>query len=72
MEVWKPKESIIKAIIAWAKANKFDYVRIHKDFANGFIEEDDWQIQISFKEEIGICDRNWPVRELEDLINEKD
>lgn len=68
MEVWKPKESIIKAIIAWAKANNFEWVRINKDFARGFYEEDDWLIQISFKEEIGLSSRNWPVRELEELI----
>ena len=68
-EAWKPKESIIKAIIAWAESNNFKYVNIHEDFANGLIEEDDWQIQISFKESIGLRTRVWPVRELEGLIN---
>ena len=39
MEAWKPKESIIKAIIAWAESNNFKYVSIHEDFANGCIEK---------------------------------
>lgn len=30
-EAWKPKESIIKAIIAWAESNNFKYVSIHED-----------------------------------------
>lgn len=71
MEEWKPKESIIKAIIAWAESNNFKYVNIHEDFANGCIERDDWQIQISFKESIGLRERILPVIELEVLINEK-
>ena len=69
-EAWKPKESIIKAIITWAESNNFKYVSIHEDFANGCIENDDWQIQISFKESIGLRARVWPVRELKGLINE--
>ena len=28
-EAWKPKESIIKAIIAWAESNNFKYVFIN-------------------------------------------
>lgn len=48
-EVWKPKKSIIKAIIAWAESNKFKYVSIHEDFANGCIENDDWQFKYHLK-----------------------
>ena len=70
-ESWKPTESIIKAIIAWAESNNFKYVSIHEHFANGYFENNGWKIQISFKKLIGLRERVWSVRELEGLINEQ-